>query len=169
MTESIGNRPLNWAERRAIVLDRAGYECASCGATATEADHKWPRVAGGTDDFENLQALCRHCNASKGDSLEYQHMTPERLLTLAAIRLNGAAEKATGAARFIALAMLISEGQDAATAAKSLSPGAHSIPMKWRRWVDDSLADKLDIPLIGPIGQARRIDAEVPALNGAPS
>ena len=33
-------------------------------------DHIFPRSMGGGDDFENLQALCKTCNLSKGAKIE---------------------------------------------------------------------------------------------------
>jgi 5-methylcytosine-specific restriction endonuclease McrA len=54
---------------RAIVLRRG--KCAMCGWTVAEdgiklvVDHKVPHDWGGTDDLENLQALCEECNAGK--------------------------------------------------------------------------------------------------------
>jgi hypothetical protein len=45
--------------------------CAQCGRTPTEdhvklhVDHKIPQNWGGTDDVENLQALCSECNEGK--------------------------------------------------------------------------------------------------------
>ena len=40
--------------------------CAACGSPLDlEADHVHPRNAGGSDDFENLQILCHHCNNRK--------------------------------------------------------------------------------------------------------
>lgn len=32
---------------------------------ATDVDHKTPRAKGGTDDWNNLQALCHSCHSSK--------------------------------------------------------------------------------------------------------
>lgn len=32
-----------------------------------DVDHRIPKRDGGTDDLWNLQAMCRHCNRSKGD------------------------------------------------------------------------------------------------------
>jgi len=53
------------------VLKRAGFRCELCGVPADEraldVDHILPRKYGGTDDPENLQALCWKCNANKGD------------------------------------------------------------------------------------------------------
>lgn len=47
--------------------------CAQCGKTPTEdsvkleVDHKLPLTWGGTNDIENLQALCHECNNGKRD------------------------------------------------------------------------------------------------------
>lgn len=53
------------------VLKRAAYRCELCGISAEikalEVDHINPRNHGGTDDLENLQALCYSCNAMKRD------------------------------------------------------------------------------------------------------
>jgi diadenosine tetraphosphate (Ap4A) HIT family hydrolase/5-methylcytosine-specific restriction endonuclease McrA len=53
------------------VLKRAAYRCELCGVAADlkglEVDHILPRNRGGTDDPENLQALCYSCNAMKRD------------------------------------------------------------------------------------------------------
>lgn len=44
--------------------------CAACGATENiEADHVIPVARGGLDCKDNLQALCKPCNSSKGDKL----------------------------------------------------------------------------------------------------
>jgi ATP adenylyltransferase len=52
------------------ILKRAAFRCELCGVSADEraldVDHIVPRVAGGTDDPENLQALCWLCNTNKG-------------------------------------------------------------------------------------------------------
>ena len=40
--------------------------CVNCGSTSNiEADHITPISRGGTDTIDNIQPLCRHCNASK--------------------------------------------------------------------------------------------------------
>ena len=56
--------------RRYTVLKRAGFRCELCGISAEDraldVDHILPRKHGGTDDLENLQALCWKCNANKG-------------------------------------------------------------------------------------------------------
>lgn len=54
-----------WKQQRLIVLRRDSYLCGYCGEPANEVDHITPRVAGGTDDLDNLVACCRNCNARK--------------------------------------------------------------------------------------------------------
>src|ERR687898_613638 len=53
------------------VLKRARFRCELCGVSADvralEVDHVVPRSRGGTDDPDNLQALCYRCNATKRD------------------------------------------------------------------------------------------------------
>lgn len=52
------------------VLKRAGFRCELDGVSADEraieVDHIIPKKHGGTDEPENLQALCWKCNANKG-------------------------------------------------------------------------------------------------------
>lgn len=59
-----------WVKLRQIVLMRDGYLCQACKATgrptpATDVDHIEPKATGGTDDIDNLQALCRECHKAK--------------------------------------------------------------------------------------------------------
>ena len=79
---------------RAQVLQHG--RCAMCGRTPDEhgvvlqVDHKMPQAWGGTNDIENLQALCEECNRGKKDYFhtfdEYgpliraagQHSEPQR-------------------------------------------------------------------------------------------
>lgn len=53
------------------VLKKASFHCELCGIPADhkalEVDHIVPRNHGGTDDPDNLQALCFSCNAMKRD------------------------------------------------------------------------------------------------------
>lgn len=53
------------------VLKRAAFHCELCGISADvkalEVDHITPRNKGGSDDPDNLQALCYSCNAMKRD------------------------------------------------------------------------------------------------------
>jgi diadenosine tetraphosphate (Ap4A) HIT family hydrolase len=51
------------------ILKRAGNRCELCGASSRDiqidVDHITPRSKGGSNDPDNLQALCRTCNAQK--------------------------------------------------------------------------------------------------------
>jgi len=53
------------------VLKRARFRCELCGVSADvralEVDHIVPRNRGGTDNPDNLQALCYSCNSMKRD------------------------------------------------------------------------------------------------------
>ena len=53
------------------VMKRARYRCELCGVSAAEValevDHIQPRSLGGSDDLNNLQALCYRCNARKSN------------------------------------------------------------------------------------------------------
>lgn len=46
------------------------YQCACCGGwfrkSEIDVDHRLAKRLGGTDDLWNLQAMCKHCNRSKG-------------------------------------------------------------------------------------------------------
>ena len=54
------------AEWRGLV-EQFGGRCACCGsADRIEADHIVPVSLGGSGAVENIQPLCRRCNASKG-------------------------------------------------------------------------------------------------------
>ena len=55
-----------WARLRASVL-REEPCCAHCGRAATTVDHVRPKARGGTDERENLQALCAACHTRKTD------------------------------------------------------------------------------------------------------
>jgi hypothetical protein len=66
-------------ETRALVLDRDGYTCQSCGAAAGEIHpsngrptrlqlgHWQDKSQGGTDDAANLRVLCSVCNEGAGN------------------------------------------------------------------------------------------------------
>ena len=53
-----------WRKIRLMFL-RANPLCASCGRAANEDDHIKAKRAGGEDDDENLQALCKPCHSIK--------------------------------------------------------------------------------------------------------
>jgi 5-methylcytosine-specific restriction endonuclease McrA len=53
-----------WEKRRKWILD-ASPTCALCGSPANEVDHILPKAQGGTDDDDNLQALCPACHQRK--------------------------------------------------------------------------------------------------------
>jgi len=40
-------------------------ETEGCGEPANEVDHRTPKRKGGTDDWENLQSLCKSCHSKK--------------------------------------------------------------------------------------------------------
>jgi hypothetical protein len=79
ITDRDGGAPSDWRSLRAIVLHRDCYVCRVCGDRATEVDHVWPKSEGGSDALSNLQAICRTCNATKGDGILVQHITVPRL------------------------------------------------------------------------------------------
>lgn len=60
-------------KRRAAILHKAGGRCGMCGRTVEKhrvtlvLDHRLPRNWGGTDEPENLWAICEECNAGKKD------------------------------------------------------------------------------------------------------
>lgn len=46
------------------------YQCSKCHGwfpkSEIDVDHRISKRLGGTDDIWNLQAMCKHCNRSKG-------------------------------------------------------------------------------------------------------
>lgn len=55
---------------RNLIFGRDGYRCRECGSTEDlTVDHVVPRCEGGRNGFDNLQALCRHCNNRKGNGV----------------------------------------------------------------------------------------------------
>jgi len=55
-------RSLEWHETRRYILKRDHDLCQYCGNKAVTADHVIPRKKGGSDDPENLVAVCEACN-----------------------------------------------------------------------------------------------------------
>jgi hypothetical protein len=66
------NRPeltsRSWRTLRLIILERDSHTCWKCGKRATQVDHLIPHSAGGTDDVQNLAAICFPCNNRKNAS-----------------------------------------------------------------------------------------------------
>ena len=59
-----------WDRLRAVVLRRDNHLCQPCLRTgrptqATEVDHIKPKAEGGTNEADNLQAICSPCHAAK--------------------------------------------------------------------------------------------------------
>ena len=59
-----------WVKTRARILTRDMHLCQPCKATgritpAREVDHITPKAKGGTDDDDNLQAICTDCHKDK--------------------------------------------------------------------------------------------------------
>lgn len=59
-----------WRKLRESILKRDGYLCVKCRVEgrlieATDVDHIKAKAHGGTDDPDNLQALCAPCHREK--------------------------------------------------------------------------------------------------------
>ena len=66
-----------WKKLRITILDRDGWQCASCGRPAHTVDHIIPRVKGGDMwSPDNLQSMCKSCNSSKGGRFFSHKATP---------------------------------------------------------------------------------------------
>ncbi len=70
-----------WQRLSAQVIAWFG-RCVDCGHQGSEdnpltADHIVPKSRGGTDAWDNLIALCRNCNSTKGTSLPEPHPDPQ--------------------------------------------------------------------------------------------
>ena len=65
-----------WKKLRLQILDRDGRQC-QCGQPADTVDHIIPRVKGGDMwASDNLQAMCKSCNSSKGGRFFSHKATP---------------------------------------------------------------------------------------------
>jgi hypothetical protein len=66
-----------WKKLRITILDRDGWQCATCGGPAHTVDHIIPRVKGG-DMWapDNLQSMCKSCNSAKGGRFFSHKATP---------------------------------------------------------------------------------------------
>ena len=57
-----------WQAIRQQILARDHYLCRSCGepvGSSGEVDHIVARRNGGSDDYDNLQTLCKTCHSRK--------------------------------------------------------------------------------------------------------
>lgn len=54
-----------WTRARRRVFRAAGGQCARCDQPAAVVDHITPAALGGTNDPDNLQALCANCHRAK--------------------------------------------------------------------------------------------------------
>lgn len=89
-------------ETRALVLDRDGFTCQSCGAVAGEPNphdgrptrlqlgHWIDKSQGGTDDATNLRALCSVCNEGAANITTAR---PDHEKLLAQIRRSSGSEQ----------------------------------------------------------------------------
>ncbi len=57
--------PKNWAKLRHRTLVAYGGRCALCDQSARQVDHIVPAAEGGSDELDNLQALCDPCHNRK--------------------------------------------------------------------------------------------------------
>jgi 5-methylcytosine-specific restriction endonuclease McrA len=62
------------------ILSNQGNKCAICGKRFCKSrpptkDHIIPVSKGGGLTFENVQALCKSCNCSKGNKIDYSKVT----------------------------------------------------------------------------------------------
>lgn len=74
-----------WIKLREHIMRRDTYLCQPCKANnkltqAREVDHITPKAKGGTDDPDNLQAICIPCHKAKteAEALEGQGRTGKR-------------------------------------------------------------------------------------------
>jgi hypothetical protein len=113
---------LPFDKKRVIVLHEADWRCTYCKGEADEVDHIWPRKWGGGDDFGNLQAICRTCNASKGSTIYLSDITPARCDLRVPLEVDGAAGWVRSAARWLSVKADIIDGEDPSTAYRNYRP-----------------------------------------------
>lgn len=64
------NRRTISSSTKLAVLRADGYQCVECGSRDDLCiDHIYPLAKGGSNDYSNLQTLCRRCNSAKGAKL----------------------------------------------------------------------------------------------------
>jgi 5-methylcytosine-specific restriction endonuclease McrA len=62
-----------WDHLKSLCIARDGM-CVRCGTdTDLTADHILSKALGGEDNLDNLQTLCRSCNAKKGAAVEVRN------------------------------------------------------------------------------------------------
>lgn len=65
------------------------YTCISCGKSFRKGDididHIIPQHHGGSDDLDNLQCMCKHCNRSKRDDM--RHTQEDLVANMTGVRL----------------------------------------------------------------------------------
>lgn len=64
-----------WAELRNVILERDGYECQRCGATAAEAVldvHHLTYEQFGNEAYDDLQTLCRECHEEADEERRWE-------------------------------------------------------------------------------------------------
>lgn len=59
-----------WDRKRKRIMERDGGLCQPCLSVgritrASDCDHKLNKERGGTDDDDNLQAICKECHSAK--------------------------------------------------------------------------------------------------------
>lgn len=70
-----------WDKLRARILARDRQLCQPCRAAgrvtvAKQVDHKTPKAKGGTDEPQNLQAICKPCHDEKTLTDEGKRLRP---------------------------------------------------------------------------------------------
>lgn len=67
-----------WEKTRKVILERDRFLCCVCNAKgfttmASQVDHITPKSAGGSDSYDNLQAICDPCHKqkTKNDKIKY--------------------------------------------------------------------------------------------------
>ena len=80
-------RRLMSAKLRYEVMQRDGFRCQLCCATAAEeyklhVDHIIPVSKGGKTEMGNLRTLCERCNLGKGDRIEKKPSLKEQSLLI---------------------------------------------------------------------------------------
>lgn len=72
---SRGKHGWAWSKIKADAFALHGRDCLKCGDVATEIDHIVELNAGGTNDLDNLQPLCKACHKAKTSAYNSVRMT----------------------------------------------------------------------------------------------